>query len=237
MNVQKNICIIPARGGSKRIPKKNIKNFLGKPMIAYAIEVAQQSKIFSDIYVSTDDESIAEIARFYGAKIPFIRNSELSNDYAGTVPVISDAILKIEMIEMTILGDVFCLYPCVPILKSQYLIDVYKEHNKNRLLDFYTFPVAKFNSAPQRAFKLGFNNRILQLNPEYERVRTQDLEEIYHDTGQFYCGSRDLWVSGKNIHSFGIGYVIPSYQVVDIDTEDDWLRAEIYSKMLKQNNK
>jgi N-acylneuraminate cytidylyltransferase len=167
----------------------------------------------------------------YGAKIPFIRGSELSDDHTGTVPVIMDAILKIELIDKVKVNDVFCIYPCVPLLQPENLIQVYEDHKKNKALNRYTFPVAEYTSAPQRAFKLGVNGEVIRLYPEYERVRTQDLDRIYYDAGQFYCGSRNLWISGNNIHEFGIGYVIPARQVVDIDTEDDWIRAEIYSKI------
>jgi pseudaminic acid cytidylyltransferase len=235
--IKKNLCcIIPARGGSKRIPKKNIKLFLGKPMIAYAIEVAKKSNLFSDIYVSTDCEFIANVAKEYGANVPFFRPSFLADDFAGTVPVIKHAIECIELLNGNLFEEIFCIYPCVPLLTPEDLICAYINKDKLKEPNRYIFSIAEFHSAPQRAFKLGRNGETLSLYPENERIRTQDLEKTYYDAGQFYCGSRDLWVKEKNLHEFGIGYVIPSVRSIDIDTENDWLMAEIRYKIINQHN-
>ena len=192
----KNICIIPARGGSKRIPRKNIKTFMGKPIIAYSIEAALQSGLFDEVMVSTDDEEIAEIACGYGAKVPFMRSAETSNDYAGTADVI------LEVLEMyKERGRVFDTVCCIryPIQRSLHIVD----------------------------------GRIGMVYPEYMNARSQDLEPIYHDAGQFYFSrinsfveSRTFW--GKNT----AGLVLSELEVQDLDTLTDWTLAEMKYELL-----
>lgn len=226
----KKIAVIPARGGSKRIPKKNIKYFHGVPMVARAIEIARKSKLFDDIVVSTDDEGIAKVSLEYGASIPFIRPSYLADDYAGTAPVIahavSEAIKRDAMIEY-----VCCIYPCVPLLMPQDLIrafDILLKSNSE-----FVFPVVEYSHPVQRGFTLGACGEINFAYPEHEMSRTQDLEPMYHDAGQFYWGRAASWLSGKKMHSDGTGMLIPSWQVVDIDNEQDWRRAELLYSALK----
>lgn len=218
------IAVIPARGGSKRIPRKNIRSFAGQPMIAYAIEAAKLSGLFDHIVVSTDDDEIAQIAVKYGAETPFMRPAELADDYAGTIPVIAHAIEACSAIGWQ--ADlVCCIYPAVPLIQAQDL--------KNALFLLeqdggdYTFPVAAFPSAIQRALRRLEDGRMQPFYPECTGIRTQDLEAAYYDAGQFYWGRAEAWLAGISPHQAGKGLVIPEWRVADIDTPDDWTRAEI----------
>ncbi len=224
-----NVAIIPARGGSKRIPKKNIKKFAGMPMIYYAIKQALDSKIFSEVFVSTEDNEIAEIATYHGAKVPFLRTSSLSDDLTPTIPVISDAIKRLKDLKYEF-DNVCCIYPCVPLLKKEDLIESYNLFNE--LKSNFCFPIVEFPSAIQRALKITKDNFVNPINNEYELVRTQDLEKTYYDAGQFYWGKADIWCSNDNLHRNASGYILPSWRVIDIDTEDDWLRAEIMHEII-----
>ena len=218
------IAIIPARGGSKRIPRKNIKLFAGRPMIAYAISVALDSRLFEHVVVTTDDLEIAETARQAGAETPFVRPAELADDHTPTVPVVAHAIETLEQIGWTV-DTVCCIYPGVPFIQFS---DLVAALNLLRNSDAdYVFPVAKFPSAIQRALRRTSDGRMSPFHPEFELTRTQDLESAYHDAGQFYWGSREAWMSGQRIHSNAAGLTIPNWRVVDIDTPEDWERAEI----------
>jgi pseudaminic acid cytidylyltransferase len=218
------IAVIPARGGSKRIPRKNIKLFAGKPMIAYAIEAAKVSGLFEHILVSTDDHEISAIAQKLGAEVPFERPSELADDYAPTVPVIAHAITASEALGWKI-DKVCCIYPCVPFIQANDLKAAL------RLLDEsdakYSFPITEFSSAIQRALRRANDGRISSFYLEYELIRTQDLEPAYYDAGQFYWGTRDAWLTTHRIHANGVSLVIPQWRTVDIDTLEDWIKAEI----------
>jgi pseudaminic acid cytidylyltransferase len=218
-----NIAIIPARGGSKRIPRKNIKAFAGKPMIAYAIEAAQASGLFEHVLVSTDDAEIQNIANDWGAETPFVRSAELANDFTATVPVIAHAINACEELGWEF-SKVCCIYPCVPFLEIGDLKGAMAKL-ENKPVD-YCFPVAEFPSAIERALKLASDGLVAPFYPEHELIRTQDLEPAYYDAGQFYWGSKHAWLQNSNIHSSGVGYEIPNWRVVDIDTPADWIRAE-----------
>ena len=218
------IAIIPARGGSKRIPRKNIKEFAGKPMIAHAIVAAISSGLFAHVVVSTDDAEIAQVALAAGAEVPFVRPPELADDLTPTVPVVAHAIKTCQG-----LGWEFdytcCIYPGVPFIKVddlQSAFDLLRQGTAD-----YCYPVTEFPSAIQRALRLLPDRRLQPLHPEYEWTRTQDLEPAFHDAGQFYWGSVVSWLSGRGLQSYGSGLVIPSWRVVDIDTPDDWRRAEL----------
>jgi len=231
-----NIAIIPARGGSKRIPRKNIKNFFGKPMIGYAIEVAQESKLFEHIVVSTDDEEIAEVARQFGAEVPFLRPKNLADDLTATVPVVAHAI-EVCQAQWADIKYVCCIYPCVPFLRADDLRGAL-----DRLIrsgDDYCFPVAEYSSPIQRALRIMEGGKVQPFYPEHEDSRTQDLEKSYFDAGQFYWGLLNSWVQNSKldakIHSRGAGYPIPTWRVVDIDTPEDWIRAEINAQKLLGN--
>lgn len=225
-----NIAIIPARGGSKRIPRKNIKPFDGRPMIAHAISAATRSGLFAHVAVSTDDDEIAQVARECGAEIPFVRPAELANDHAPTVPVVAHAIQACRA-----LGWEFeyacCIYPGVPFIEADDLRGALAELGRSDA--DYCFPVTEFPSAIQRALKRGESGRMQPFFPQNEQVRTQDLEAAYHDAGQFYWGRANAWLRNPRIHSGGVGYRIPSWRVIDIDTPEDWARAEIMFKALK----
>lgn len=219
-----NIAIIPARGGSKRIPRKNIKLFDGKPMIAHAILAAKGCGLFEHVLVSTDDEEIASIAREWGAETPFVRPAELADDYAATVPVIAHAIQACRELGWKF-AYACCIYPGVPFIQVDDLrksLDILQQGQVD-----YCFPVAEFPSAIQRALKRDDNGKMQPFYPEYETTRTQDLEPAYHDAGQFYWGKTQAWLTNSGVHSGGIGYVIPAWRVVDIDTNEDWRRAEL----------
>lgn len=227
-----NIAVIPARGGSKRIPRKNIKLFAGKPMIAYAIEAAQKSDLFDHILVSTDDGEIDEIAQQWGAEVPFRRPPELADDHTPTVPVIAHAIRECEELEWQI-DKVCCIYPCVPFIQVADLKAALDLLQQSRAT--YSFPITEFSSAIQRALKRSQDGVILPFYPEFELTRTQDLELAYYDAGQFYWGTRDAWLHVTRVHANGLGLTIPNWRVVDIDTPEDWLRAEAIWRSLGSN--
>jgi len=224
-----NIAIIPARGGSKRIPRKNIKLFGGKPMIAYAITAAKESGVFKHVVVSTDDQEIAQIARECGAETPFVRPIVLANDYTETVPVIAHGIQACRTLGWTF-DCVCCIYPGVPFIQINDLRGALELLMKGTA-DF-CFPVTEFPSAIQRALRLLTDGRTQPCYPQFETIRTQELAVTYHDAGQFYWGKAAAWLQNARIHSSGIGYVIPNWRVVDIDTPDDWLRAEMLFKSI-----
>lgn len=224
-----NIAIIPARGGSKRIPRKNIKEFCGKPMIAYAITAAKASGLFDHIVVSTDDEEIAQIARAWGAETPFVRPAELANDFTATVPVIAHAIEACRNLGW-IFDYVCCIYPGVPFIQIDDLRGAHTSLSRGEA--DYCFPVTEYPSAIQRALKRLSNGKMQPFFPEFELTRTQDLESAYYDAGQFYWGRVEAWLTNPKIHKSGAGYAIPSWRVVDIDTPDDWERAEILAPII-----
>ena len=219
-----NIAIIPARGGSKRIPRKNIRNFCGKPMIAWAINIAMKSGLFERVIVSTDDDEISSISRSLGAETPFVRPSNLADDLTPTVPVVAHAVKS--CIDSGWVADYFCcIYPCVPFMQVSDLISAL-ELVKLKNADF-AFPVTKYAHPIQRAMRLLPNGKMQFLSAKHELARTQDLEDTYHDAGQFYWGGSNAWVEQKKMHSSGLGISIPSWRVVDIDNEEDWRRAEL----------
>ena len=229
-----NICVIPARGGSKRIPLKNIKIFNGKPIIAYSIEAALKSNCFDHVIVSTDDDKIAEVAKKYGAQVPFIRPAELSNDYIGTIPVIQHTIEWFENNNNSI-KNVCCLYATAPFIQPKVLSRAYQQFKD--LNSDYCFSVTSFVFPIQRAIKLVKKNKVSMLYPEYFNIRSQDLEEAYHDAGQFYWGKAQAFIDELPIFSeVASPYILPRYLVQDIDTMDDWLRAEAMYKALKETN-
>lgn len=220
-----NIAIIPARGGSKRIPRKNIKSFANKPMIAHAISAALSSELFEQVIVSTDDEEIAEIANNWGAKTPFIRPAELANDYTATAPVIAHAIKSCEEIGWQI-DYVCCIYPCVPFIQIADLRTTFMLLNQSE--SGYAFPIAEYPSAIQRALKQNSDGKLSAFYPEHELTRTQDLTPAYYDAGQFYWGKKLTWLNNPNIHNDGVGHVIPKWRAIDIDTLEDWHCAEMF---------
>lgn len=229
------LCIIPARGCSKRIPRKNIKLFAGKPMIAHSILAAQHSGCFDKIIVSTDDEEIAAIAQQYGANIPFVRPQNLSDDFATTGAVIAHAI---NFMQQNGWQGKFacCLYATAPFVQAADLqagLVKLRETNAD-----FAFSVTSFPFPIQRALKLTENGDVAMFQPEMFAIRSQDLPEAYHDAGQFYWGKTTAWLAQKpifNSHSQAI--VLPRHRVQDIDTLEDWLCAEMMWRTLQEMGK
>jgi pseudaminic acid cytidylyltransferase len=227
-----NICVIPARGGSKRIPRKNIKAFNGKPIIAYSIEAALESNCFDQVIVSTDDNEIAEVARTYGAKVPFIRPAKLSNDYAGTIPVIKHTIEWLEGHNNTI-DNVCCLYATAPFIQSQTISKAFQQLLESKA--DYCFSVTSFAFPIQRSIRITQDDKVSMFYPENFNVRSQDLEEAYHDAGQFYWGKAQAFKDELPIFSEAASpYILPRYLVQDIDTTEDWIRAEAMHRVLQE---
>ncbi|WP_041958571.1 pseudaminic acid cytidylyltransferase [Sulfurospirillum arsenophilum] len=224
------LAIIPARGGSKRIPRKNIKAFCGKPMIAYSIEAAQKSGCFDKIVVSTDDEEIAALARTLGAEVPFMRPKELSDDHTATIPVIAHAITA-SVRDLSEVEAVCCIYATAPFVQAQYIQEAYEKLSSTKAS--YAFSATSFAYPIQRAIRLTKEDRVEMFSPENFAVRSQDLEEAYHDAGQFYWGTPEAWLEGQVIfapHSTAV--LLPRHLVQDIDTPEDWIRAEFMYKAL-----
>lgn len=225
------LAIIPARGGSKRIPRKNIKPFCGKPMIAWSIEAALQSGCFDQIVVSTDDAEIAEVARQHGAQVPFMRPAELSDDHTGTTAVIAHAINWFTAQGQTP-AQVCCLYATAPFVSADDLrrgLAVLTETGSN-----YAFSVTSYAFPIQRAIRITPAGRVEMFSTEHFNTRSQDLEEAYHDAGQFYWGRAQAWLQGQMIFSPAAAPVmLPRHRVQDIDTPEDWTRAEWMFKALQ----
>ena len=223
------VAIITARGGSKRIPRKNIKEFLEKPIIAYSIEAALKSGVFDEVMVSTDDEEIAEIARKYGAEVPFLRSEATSNDFATTADVITEVLDRYK--EMGKEFDSFiCIYPTAPFITAEKIknaFDLFWEKEADALI-----PVVKFSFPPQRGFVCK-GNFIQYQYPEFALKRSQDLEPVYHDCGQFYvCNTARFLETKAIVMEKTVPYVIPETEVQDIDTLTDWVLAEEKYRML-----
>ncbi|MDO9623702.1 MAG: pseudaminic acid cytidylyltransferase [Pseudomonas sp.] len=225
------IAIIPARGGSKRIPRKNIKLFCGKPMIAWSIEAALQSGCFDQVVVSTDDAEIADVARRYGATVPFMRPEELSDDYTGTTPVIRHAIEWFNQQGQGV-EHACCLYATAPFVSADDLLcglDLLQDNDCD-----YAFSATSYAFPIQRAIRLTEHGRVAMFNPEHFNTRSQDLDEAYHDAGQFYWGRAEAWLQGKMIFSpDSLPVLLPRHRVQDIDTPEDWIRAEWLFKAMQ----
>lgn len=227
-----NLAVIPARGGSKRIPRKNIKLFAGRPMIAYAIDAARRTGLFDHVVVSTDDAEIAEIARAEGAETPFARPAGLADDFTPTVPVIAHAVAACREAGWAV-ENACCIYPAVPLIEPGDLVAAYDAliaGDGTR----YVFPVAAYPSPIQRALRRDPESGTLApFSPEYASTRTQDLEPAFYDAGQFYWGPAALWLEGKNLHANARAIVLPEWRVADIDMPEDWERAELLAGVLK----
>jgi len=217
------VAIIPARGGSKRIPRKNVKEFCGKPMIAWSIEAAKASGSFDRIIVSTDDQEIAEVAKEWGAEVPFMRPAELSGDFTGTLPVIRHAVEWLSQHDASV-DYACCIYATAPFVSSEDLkqgLQLIQETNSS-----YAFSVTSYAFPIHRAIRITEQGRVAMFNPEYLHARSQDLEEAWHDAGQFYWGAAKAWCEERPI--FGEDSVpvkLPRHRVQDIDTPEDWVRA------------
>ena len=217
------LCIITARGGSKRIPRKNIKDFLGKPIIAYSISAALEAGIFEEVMVSTDDSEIAEVSRKFGAKVPFMRSEFSSSDYASTRDVLVEVLNEYEKRGKTF--EYFsCVYPTAPFVTPEKLknaFDLLKRSNADEIT-----PVIQFSYPPQRAFVIHDGGLVYQY-PQYESSRSQDLEPIYHDCGQFYFYRTDIYRGLEKGTGKRLPLIMPEEETQDIDNISDWLLAEI----------
>lgn len=230
-----NIAIIPARGGSKRIPGKNIKLFHGKPIIAYAIETALASGLFSRVVVSTDSKEIAQVAQEYGAEVPFLRPKDIADDFATTASVLSHGLgwFRSQGDEIEALC---CIYPTAVFLRQEYL---QKGHELlNSCTASSVFSVAEFPSSPFRAFLAGGDGSLRMAYPEHELSRTNDLPEMYFDAGQFYWLNAEKFAVNPQLYTSDARPVtIPSYLVQDIDTLDDWIYAELIFEIIEKKRK
>lgn len=225
------LAVIPARGGSKRIPRKNVKSFCGKPIIVWSVEAALQSGCFDRVIVSTDDAEIAQVARTCGASVPFMRPAELSDDHTGTIPVVRHAIEWFQR-QGTAPEKVCCIYATAPFVRSEDLrqgLSVLEQTGCD-----YAFPVTSYAFPIQRALRLTPGGRVEMFHPEHFHTRSQDLEEAYHDAGQFYWGLPAAWMAQLPIFSANSApLILPRHRVQDIDTPEDWERAEWLFKAMR----
>ena len=219
----KGVVIIPARAGSKRIPKKNIKLFNGIPMIHFALKVALESNIFDKIIVSSDSDEILSISKQLSNEITtYQRPEELGDDFTGTIPVINDVIDNLEI--QKFYDFTCCIYPCVPLLRKERILEGYDLLKKNP--SKYILPIRKFESSIYRSFSLNSNKSINMNYPSNQLTRTQDLKPAYYDAGQFYFGTNKLWQSKINLHSCSLGIEVSNDECIDIDELEDWRFAE-----------
>ena len=223
-----NVCIIPARGGSKRIPKKNLKAFCGKPMIAHSIEAAKTSGVFNRIVVSTDSEEIAAVAKEYGAEIPFMRPDELSDDFTTTDAVLIHALEQLEDVEYAC-----CLYATAPFVRPEFLragLETIKKTGATSAFSVTTFPFPIF-----RGLKINDGGALEMLWPEHRTTRSQDLPETYHDAGQFYWFDAEKYLKTAVMYApDSLPIILPRHLVQDIDTPEDWERAELMFQALEK---
>lgn len=228
------IAVIPARGGSKRIPRKNIKPFCGKPMIAWSIAAAKTSGLFDHIIVSTDDAEIAQVAKHWGGEVPFVRPAELSNDHAGTTEVIAHA-TQWALEQGWPITAVCCIYATAPFIQVEDLkrgLEALESGEWD-----YAFAVTEYSSSIFRSFKKLQSGGLEMFFPEHRLSRSQDLPIALHDAAQFYWGRPSAWIEGKDAfgpQSFPV--IIPHWRVQDIDSPDDWHRAEILAPVIMGNN-
>lgn len=228
------LAVIPARGGSKRIPRKNIKMFHGQPMIAWSIQAAIDSGCFDEVWVSTDDEEIAEVAQVYGAKVPFLRPVHLSDDFATTADVMSHAVEEFGKINHALPDYICCLYATAPFVIKADLVQGLEKIKNNSNLN-YVFSATTYPFPIQRAIKLNADDTVEMFSPQYFNVRSQDLEEAWHDAGQFYWGTAEAWLNKAMIFASQSSVVeLPRFRVQDIDTQEDWDRAEWLFKAIQQ---
>lgn len=220
------VAIITARGGSKRIPRKNIKEFMGKPMIAYAIGAALDSKMFDEVMVSTDDDEIASTAVKYGARVPFMRSEKTANDFATTSDVLNEVVEMYRKQGKTF-DTICCLYPCVPFLTGNILRQAYDKFSRTDCESLT--PVVKFSYPIQRAFRVNENGYLEYREPENARTRSQDLEPMYHDVGMFYFMKNSVFDGGRNRTAF---FEMDESCIQDIDTPEDWKMAELKYKVM-----
>lgn len=222
------VAIIPARGGSKRIPRKNLMPFDGVPMFVRSIRMALDSGLFDQVVVSTDDEEIAELAQAHGAQVPFLRPANLADDFTGTAAVIVHALQQLPPFDYAC-----CIYATAPLLQARYLrqgLELLERHPEKS----FAFSVCSFGFAVQRALTVDGQGALTALYPEFRNTRSQDLPEAFQDAGQFYWGRSDAWLRGDVLYSpASLPVILPRHLVQDIDTLEDWKRAEYLYAALK----
>ena len=229
-----NIAVIPARGGSKRIPRKNIKFFSGKPIIAWSIQAAIRANTFDEVIVSTDDQEIADIAIKYGAAVPFLRPKILSDGFVGTNSVVKHAINYLNSKQIKI-DYACCIYATAPFIHEDYINQGLKTLVENKTK--FAFSITTFPFPVQRALRLNKVNKIEPMWPEYILERSQDLEEVFHDAGQFYWGSAEAFLNEDDMYFNNSSPVLlPRFLTQDIDTQEDWKQAELLFNALKMTN-
>lgn len=224
-----NIAIIPARGGSKRIPHKNIKDFNGAPLISYSIKAALDSGIFSKVIVSTDDEEIKKVALQYGAQVPFMRDKSLADDFTGTFDVVKDAYLRLKA-QGECIDNICCIYATAPLLNAHHLQKAFKQFQEQKADSLIS--ICEFPFPIQRAFIINKEQNLEYREKQFARCRSQDLEPCYQDCGQFYFFKKE-YLQGKS-NAKVIGYQMPRYRVIDIDTIDDFVYAQTIFKALQE---
>lgn len=223
----KNLCIIPARGGSKRIPRKNVKLFMGKPMLAYSVENALSTGLFDEVMVSTDDSEITEVAKQYGASVPFLRSEKTANDYAILADVIRE-VLDLYAEREKYFDNICLLLATAPLVESKSINEAYE---KLIASDFSTIvPIVQYSYPILRSYKMNEAGCIDWNWPEYAKARSQDLAPAYHDSGTFYWHKTQLWLKGRITRG---GIIVDEDTVQDIDTEQDWKMAEMKYRILK----
>lgn len=230
----KTIAIITARGGSKRIPRKNIKEFLGKPIIVYSIEAALSSGIFDEVMVSTDDEEIAKIAKEAGASVPFMRSAQTANDYATTTEVLLEVLREYEANGKTF-DYMACLYPTNPFITPEKLKKAMKLISENDYAE--VLPVVQFSFPPQRAYVLDEDDTLVYKWEEFKNSRSQDLEKMYHDAGQFYFYDVKKYIENEGVKGKIYPLICPEHEVQDIDNEEDWKMAELKVEYMRRSEK
>lgn len=219
-NQNRALCVIPARGGSKRIPRKNVKDFLGKPLIAYSIEAALNSGVFERVIVSTDDAEIAYIAVKFGAQVPFMRDAALSDDYATSSDAVADAARRLGGY-----ARVCCLYATAPLITGEILREAYGKFEEAGYE--FLFSATEFSFPIQRAIRLSKDGAASMFYPQFALTRSQDLERAYHDAGAFYFGRREAWLEKKPIFApHSRAFLLPRNLVCDIDTPEDFEFAQ-----------
>lgn len=227
------VAIIPARGGSVRIPRKNVKDFAGQPMIAYSIQAALQSRLFDRIIVSTDDLEISEVARKFGAETPFVRPAELADAHTGVIAVVSHAINWLMQQGQTV-DIACCIYATAPFLQARYLVEGYRKlvaTDKSFALAVTTYPFPI-----QRALRIRADGSLDPIDPSHIATRSQDLEESFHDAGQFCWGRARAFLDRMTVFSsVSVPVILPRYLVQDIDTPEDWTQAEIMYRCLQMS--
>lgn len=224
------IAVIPARGGSKRIPRKNIRMFCGKPVIAYSISAAQQTGLFDQVVVSTDDEEIASVAREFGAATPFIRPKEIADDFTGTNAVVKHAVAWFNS-QSNDVTHACCLYATAPLLQARFITEGYEALARSDAA--FAFAVTSYAFPIQRAVRITPDGRVDAIYPEHRMTRSQDLEHAYHDAGQFYWGTARAFLEEMPVFApHSIGVILPRHLVQDIDTLEDWDHAELMYRAL-----